>query len=210
MYEASNNLAPLSSWPIHVAVPLLVTGADAPAPTSHTLGKLLSAVATRQDRAAFARLFDYFGPRLKTFFIRGGMNSEMAEELVQEVMLRVWRKAGYYDSRQGAVSTWVFAIARNLRIDFKRRQRDVSLLPSDPIEMPPSIEDELLAAERDERVRIALEKLSPEQQAIIRLSYYIDKSQTEIADELGIPLGTVKSRIRLAMNRLRAMLGDST
>ncbi|MCO5063504.1 MAG: sigma-70 family RNA polymerase sigma factor [Rhizobiaceae bacterium] len=178
-------------------------------PTMETHEKLLLAVASRQDRDAFAALFGHFGPRLKTYFTQGGTSLEMAEELVQETMLRVWRKAGYYDPRRAAVSTWVFTIARNLRIDFKRRQRDPALLPPEPDNLPPSIEDELLASERDENVRRALAKLSPEQQQIIRLSYYIDKSQTEIANELGIPLGTVKSRIRLAMNRLRAVLGEN-
>lgn len=211
MHEALNHVAVRSLWPVPIGRQLVVTNREEGESlylTAEVLEKLLVAVATRQDRDAFGSLFGHFGPRMKTFFRRGGMSPEMAEELVQETMLRVWRKASHYDPGRAAVSTWIFTIARNLRIDFNRRQRDPSLLPSDPVDVPPSIEDELLAAERDENVRLALAKLSPEQQAIIRLSYYIEKSQTEIASELGIPLGTVKSRIRLAMNRLRAVLDE--
>lgn len=186
-------------------------GGDAlPYPAADELADLVAAVAMRRDREAFAVLFRHFGPRLKSFFMRGGMSSGLAEDLVQETMLSLWRKASYYDPARAAVATWVFTIARNLRIDHLRRQRNAVDLPADPEEAPPSLEDELLGAERDLRVRRALAGLSAEQQTIIRLSYYSEKSQSEIAGELGIPLGTVKSRTRLAMNRLRALLEDET
>jgi len=181
-----------------------------PVPPAQELARLVQAVAARGDREAFAALFRHFGPRLKTFFMRGSMSSGLAEDLVQETMLSVWRKASYYDPARAGAGTWVFTIARNLRIDHLRRQRNPADLPSDPPVMPPSLEEELIGVEREERVREALAGLSAEQQAIIRLSYYSEKSQSEIAGELGIPLGTVKSRTRLAMNRLRALLEDET
>lgn len=179
-------------------------------PAADELAHLVTAVADRRDREAFAALFRHFGPRLKTFFMRGGMSAGLAEDLVQETMLTLWRKASYFDAARAGVGTWVFTIARNLRIDHLRRQRNPAALPPDPEEKPPSLEDDLLGAERDARVRLALAALSSEQAAIIRLSYYSDKSQSEIAGELGIPIGTVKSRTRLAMNRLRALLDDET
>ncbi|TYR30647.1 sigma-70 family RNA polymerase sigma factor [Mesorhizobium microcysteis] len=183
-------------------------GEGLPVPPADELARFVIAVATNRDRNAFAALFRHFGPRLKTFFMRGSMSAGLAEDLVQETMLSVWRKASYFDPGRAGVATWVFTIARNLRIDHLRRQRNPADLPPDPEEEPQTLEDALLGAERDLRVRKALSGLSPDQQTIIRLAYYSEKSQTEIASELGIPLGTVKSRARLAMNRLRALLED--
>ena len=179
-------------------------------PTPEELAGLLASVARDRDRQAFALLFRHFGPRLKTFFMRWSVSSGVAEDLVQETMLNVWRKASYFDPARAGVATWIFTVARNIRIDHLRRQRDPSTLPPDPEEAPETVEDGLLGAERDAQVRHALTSLSTEQQTIIRLSYFSEKSQTEIADELGIPLGTVKSRTRLAMNRLRALLEDQS
>ncbi|HEV7322202.1 MAG TPA: sigma-70 family RNA polymerase sigma factor [Ensifer sp.] len=178
------------------------------APTADEQVGLLAAVANDRDRHAFAALFRHFGPRLKSYFMRWTVSSGVADDLVQEAMLNVWRRASYFDPERAGVATWIFTIARNVRIDYLRRQRDPSALPVDPEEPPASVEDLLVGAERDARVRDALVALSTDQQTIIRLSYFSEKSQTEIADELQIPLGTVKSRIRLAINRLRALLED--
>lgn len=177
-------------------------------PSPDALVEMMIQVAQGRDRQAFALLFRYFGPKLKTFFLRWTMSSLAAEDLVQETMLTVWRKASYFDADRAGVATWIFTVARNIRIDHLRRQRDPSALPPDPEDASGTVEDGMLGAERDAAVRSALTALSPEQQTIIRLSYFSEKSQTEIADELGIPLGTVKSRTRLAMNRLRGLLED--
>lgn len=182
------------------------TGEELPAPMAYELAQLVEAVGAGRDRAAFAALFRHFGPRLKAFFMQGGMTAGVAEELSQETMLSVWRKASSFDAGRAGAATWVFAIARNLRIDHWRRLRDPAAPAPDPRETPPSLEEAVLGMERDLRVRRALSGLSPEQETVIRLSYYGDKSQSEIAGELGIPLGTVKSRVRLAMDRLRALL----
>lgn len=211
MHEASNHvIARNFAIPPFRRMELVSMGGSLPDAAAARLAELVVAVASTRDRKAFADLFRHFGPRLKTFFMRGGMPEGLAEDLMQETMLSVWRKASYFDAARAGVATWVFTIARNLRIDHLRRQRNPADLPHEPEEMPPSIENVLLDAERDLRVRNALADLSPEQQTIIRLSYYSEKSQTEIAGELGIPLGTVKSRTRLAMTHLRALLEDRT
>lgn len=211
MHEASNHVITRNfAIPLFSRLGLVSMGGRLPDAAAARLAELVVAVASRRDREAFADLFRHFGPRLKTFFMRGGMPDGLAEDLMQETMLLVWRKASYFDPARAGVATWVFTIARNLRIDHLRRQRNPADLPHEPEEMPPSIENVLLDTERDLRVRNALADLSPEQQTIIRLSYYSEKSQTEIAGELGIPLGTVKSRTRLAMNHLRALLEDRT
>lgn len=182
-------------------------------PTAEDLARALRAVASGRDRAAFALLFNFFAPRIKAFLMRSGMAAPAAEELAQETMLAVWKKAGYFDPARASASTWIFTIARNLRIDRLRRDgraataRDIAD-PSEEAEEPVTGEAVVIAAEREERVRAALDALSREQAEIVRLSYFGDRPQSEIARELGIPLGTVKSRTRLALNRLRLLLDD--
>lgn len=175
--------------------------------------ELLLDIAAKRDRTAFAAIFGFYAPRLKAFMMRSGMTAPVAEEIVQETMLLVWRKASYFDPRRAGVSTWIYTIARNVRIDRLRREgRPLSVAasfdPSDEPEAPVSGEAAMLVSEREERVRAALSFLSAEQAEIIRLSYFSDKTQTDIANELDIPLGTVKSRVRLALGRLRHVLED--
>jgi RNA polymerase sigma-70 factor (ECF subfamily) len=185
---------------------------DAP-PSADEQCQLIQAVATARDRSAFAELFTHFAPRVKSFLMRSGLPDTVAEEVTQETMLVMWRKASYFDPSRAGLSTWIFTIARNQRIDRLRRgrvQTTSSLFdPSDEQDAPLSGEDITIAAEREQQVRTALGTLSDEQATIVRLSYFSEKPHAEIARELGIPLGTVKSRIRLALNRLRSLLdGD--
>jgi RNA polymerase sigma-70 factor (ECF subfamily) len=183
-------------------------------PSPKELACLIDAVARGQDRNAFARLFAYFAPRVKGFLMRSGLSDSEAEELTQEVMIAVWRKASYFDPSRAGASTWVFTIARNQRIDRLRRTRSRTenyfFDPSDESDSPPSSEDIAITAEREEEVRKAMGYLSSEQAAIVRLSFFAEKPHVEIARELGIPLGTVKSRVRLALNRLRTLLDRDT
>lgn len=172
--------------------------------------ELIVAVAARQDRAAFSALFEHFAPRVKSYLTRSGASAESAEELAQETLLAVWRKASFFDPARGSASTWIFTIARNLRSDALRRERHPEALARELDEpSPPRPADAVLAAaERELRVREAMKSLSPEQAAVVRLSFYDEKAHAAIASELDLPLGTVKSRLRLAMNRMRSLLGE--
>jgi RNA polymerase sigma-70 factor (ECF subfamily) len=169
----------------------------------------ITAIARDRDRAQFAALFAHFGPRLKSYFLRLGTAPGAADDLVQETLLAVWRKADRYDPGRAAASTWIFTIARNLRIDMHRRQRG-PLLPEnlDGGEPVPQPGDHLLSAERETRVRAALSVLPPDQAAVIRMAFFEERSHSQISEALGIPLGTVKSRVRLAMTRLRDAVGE--
>jgi len=173
------------------------------------LEDLIARVAGGRDRAAFSLLFDHFAPRLKAFLLRQGAGSA-AEELVQEAMLTVWRRAESFDPRQATASTWIFTIARNKRIDLLRRERRPELDPNDPMLVPENESAERSLADRQEAtlVRRAMEQLPPEQATLVRMAYFEDKVHTAIADETGLPLGTVKSRLRLALQRLARLLKE--
>jgi RNA polymerase sigma-70 factor (ECF subfamily) len=167
------------------------------------------AVGARRDRAAFAALFRHFAPRVKSYVMRLGASAELAEEIAQETLLTVWRRAEAYDPAKAAASTWIFTIARNLRID--RARRDNRPPPEeDPSDVsPPPAPDTILSAVQDEaRVTQALEILSRDQAQVINLAFFGGKPHSEIAADLGLPLGTVKSRLRLAMARLRSALDE--
>ena len=171
---------------------------------------LIAAIAARSDRGAFAELFGYFAPRVKSYMLRLGADPRLAEELAQETFLTVWRRAASFDPSKAAASTWIFTIARNLRIDALRRRRrgepNEDLWESAPDEPTP---DTLVAAIQSEaRVRTALQALPKDQAEVVRLSFFSEKPHAAIAEQLGLPLGTVKSRLRLAMQRLRDLLGD--
>jgi len=173
--------------------------------------RLITAIAQTSDRQAFATLFNYFFPRVKAYLMRLGTPANVAEELAQETMLRVWRKAAYYAPESGGASTWVFVIARNLRIDRLRGEEPVApvaLDPSDQPNEPLTGESAILATERAAQMREALRSLSVEQAQIVRLFFFEERPHSEIAKLLSIPLGTVKSRVRLAIERLRTQLKD--
>ena len=171
--------------------------------------RLLAAVAERHDRAAFLALFNHFAPRIKGYMKKLGTPESLADELAQDVMFTVWRKAESYDPAKSAVSSWVFAIARNLRIDALRRERRRVLDPNEPLLAPtpaPLPDEQLRSAQQDRRVRALLDNLPREQAAVVNLAFYHGKSHGEIAAHLAIPLGTVKSRMRLAFQHLRDAL----
>jgi RNA polymerase sigma-70 factor, ECF subfamily len=170
---------------------------------------LLRSIALNGDRAAFAKLFGHFAPRVKGFLMRYGLPEVLSEDLAQETMLTVWRKAGLFDPARAGVSTWIFTIARNKRTDRLRRDRGAATArfdASDEMEDCGSSEEFAIAAETAEQVRTAMAALPDNQAEIVRLSFFAEKPHAEIAQELGIPLGTVKSRARLALARLRDLL----
>lgn len=175
------------------------------------LNDLVRRVASERDRAAFADLFSLMAPRVKTYLMRKGATPEVAEDVAQETMLTVWRKASYFDPSRANAMTWIFTIARNLRIDGQRRKVESDAISPDMTEMAsglPTPEEQVLTASREERVRKALGALSREQEAIVKLSFFREHPHGEIARELGLPLGTVKSRLRLALARLRKLLDE--
>ena len=170
---------------------------------------LIVKVAEDRSKAAFVELFDHFAPRLKGYLMKQGADDAIAEEIAQDVMVTLWRKADLFDPQKSSASTWLYRIARNRRIDRLRRQKTAELDPEEPALQPsplPDVADEMDARLREERVRLALEKLPDEQKEVVRLAFFIGQSHSEIADSTGLPLGTVKSRIRLAFGRLRQLI----
>jgi RNA polymerase sigma-70 factor (ECF subfamily) len=175
-------------------------------------GARIAAIASRGDRGAFAELFAFFAPRVKAYLQRTGTGEAQAEELAQETMLAVWRKAGLFDPGSASAATWLFTIARNLRIDALRRERRGGAIRVDEVEAEFTVDGEplpdqrLLTEEAERRVRAALKKLPADQLRVIEMSFFEGRPHGEIAGALDIPLGTVKSRVRLAMARLRGQL----
>lgn len=180
-------------------------------PTAEQLLELMAAVRSQRDRDAFAELFLYFAPRVKSYLRSMKVEEKLAEDLAQEVLLTVWRRADQYDPRQAALSTWIFTIARNRRIDEVRRERRPEIDLNDPALVPdgPTAPDRVYDATQVAlRVQSAIETLPPEQAVLLRSSFFEEKTHSELAAELLLPLGTVKSRLRLAMTKLRSVLED--
>jgi RNA polymerase sigma-70 factor, ECF subfamily len=174
---------------------------------------LLSRIALGRDRDAFAQLFDLYGPRVKSFMMRKGASPEQAEDLVQETMISVWSKAGMYVAERGSVTTWIFTIARNLRIDRLRREKTSLFTDLDDYDAESedvAQDDALGRLQEDSQVARALAQIPSEQRELLILSYVEDLPQSEIAARLQIPLGTVKSRMRLAYRRMRKLLETLT
>jgi RNA polymerase sigma factor (sigma-70 family) len=168
---------------------------------------LVLRVRDDQDRAAFAALFRHFAPRVKAFLMKSGADATLAEECAQDVMATLWQKAHLFDPSRASVATWVFTIARNRRIDALRKARrpEPEELPWGP--EPEPDQAEVLEAQQDtERLGAALAQLPDKQRALIERAFYGDLSHSEIAAETGLPLGTIKSRIRLALDRLRQQM----
>ncbi len=171
---------------------------------------LLVAIAGARDKQLFAKLFDYYAPRIKAYLMRRGTSAAAAEELAQETMLIVWRRAASFDPAKASAATWIYTIVRNLRIDAHRKTlhpldtNDPAFLPEPQLAPDAILHNDQLEA----RVREALRQLPEEQAVVVKLSFFEDKPHGEIAEQLSLPLGTVKSRLRLAMRRLQPLLGD--
>lgn len=189
------------------SVSLDMTGSD---PTERDrLADCVEQIASARSRAAFSEVFEYFAPRLKSYLIRLGSEASSAEEIMQDVMLNVWRKAEQYDRRQASVSTWIFRIARNRRIDTLRRFNKPDLDAEDPMLQPAESEQPDITVNRaqiEAQVRTAMDTLPEEQIILLKAAFYEGLSHSEIAKKFDLPLGTVKSRIRLAFLRLRGTL----
>jgi RNA polymerase sigma-70 factor (ECF subfamily) len=174
----------------------------------------LLAVAERRDLEAFRRLFAFYAPRIKAYLRRQGAEDALAEDLTQEAMLSIWRRAHQFDRTRAALSTWIFTIARNKRIDALRRDRRPELdgdelmmvEEADPAPRGDAVAE---AAQMKRIIARAVEQLPDEQAELLRIFYYEEKPHSVIAEELGLPLGTVKSRLRLALAKLRVALSGS-
>jgi len=180
-----------------------------PSSESSHFASLIESIAENQDRDAFAELFAHYAPRVKGYLMRLGASNGQAEEVTQEAMLSVWNKAHLFVRKKAAASTWIFTIARNRRIDILRRQKYPELDANDPLlagEPPTQPDDELIESRKGEEVRAALETLPEEQRELVRLAFYSGWSHAKLAAQTNLPLGTVKSRLRLAFNRLRDKL----
>jgi RNA polymerase sigma-70 factor, ECF subfamily len=192
------------------------SAADAPRrgirPASHQImADLLQRIAESGDAEAFNELFQSFAPRVKSYMIRQGADPTTAEELAQETLLMVWRKAGLYSGDKGSASTWIFTIARNLRIDRLRREVAWQELPEGHNEIvsdDPTPETIVSDRERQARTQAALANLPQEQRDVVALSYLEGLSHSEIAERMKLPLGTVKSRMRLAYQKIREAVED--
>lgn len=179
-------------------------GAGEPSPAD-----LIRGIAASRDREAFAALFRRFAPQVKRYLLARGAGGSEAEELTQEVMLTVWRRADSFDPTRATASTWIFAIARNRWIDTMRQRRPRIDQDSDPALIAATAErpePHLDASERRSRIEEALGGLPEEQAEIVRAAYFEDKSLSTMAAEKNLPLGTVKSRHRLALGRLREVI----
>ncbi|BDX00920.1 RNA polymerase sigma factor [Maricaulis maris] len=179
---------------------------------SRKLSDLLVQVGQSRDRAAFRVLFDHFAPRIRAFLLNRRLTPALADDLTQDVMLAIWRRASGYDPAKAGASTWIYTIARNQHIDhFRKVQRASRMDETDPSLQPvptPAADDLFEQAEAADTVGLALQTLSPDQRQVVDMAFTEGLSHSEIAERLELPLGTVKSRIRLAMGKLKTTLGD--
>lgn len=176
------------------------------------MSNLLTKIAEERSDVAFQKLYSQYAPRVKTYMMKQGADPALAEELAQETLLTVWRKASQYSPDRGTAAAWIFTIARNLRIDKLRKDVRWQSLPDDQAEAIPSEaagQDEMvLISQRRVRVQAALADLPPDQRAVVTLAYIEGLSHSEIAEKLMTPIGTIKSRMRLAYQKVRDALED--
>ncbi len=198
---------PPAGYHARVATCQDVVGRDLSEIPSQTLSDQtvwMLAVRDDRDKQAFAQLFDFFAPRLKGFIMRSGASSAEAEDIVQDVMLSVWRKAASFDPHRAQVSSWVYQIARNRQVDVLRKTRRP--VPEELTQETATEVDsvQIIALEQEaSKLRDALSTLSEDQREMVEKAYLGELSHSEIQAETGLPLGTIKSRIRLGLERLR-------
>ncbi len=179
--------------------------------TGPSAESLIISVGKEKDRDAFRVLHSRFSPKILGFVRRLGTDQELAEEIVQETFVNLWRKAHLFDPEKASASTWLYAIARNARVDHLRKSIRPALDPDDPALVPDpeaSAFSHVSRVEEAALLRAAMADLPGEQQEVLRLSFLDERSHASVAEELGIPLGTVKSRIRLAIGHMRSVLGE--
>ena len=172
----------------------------------------MKAVAEARDRTAFADLYAHFAPRIKAYMMKRGCDAAGAEELTQMCLVAVWEKAALYRQDKASAATWIFTIARNLHLDTIRKAGRPEPDPNDHFFVPDADkppDDQIAESQRAARLRTAMAALSADQQEVLHLSFYEEMSHGDIAETLGLPLGTVKSRLRLAFRRIRNDLRET-
>ncbi len=177
-------------------------------PQTDQLKGILVNLARHRDKRLFLKLYDHFAPRLKHYLIKQGATGEQSEEILQEAMLSVWKNCDRYDPGQSAVSTWIFRIARNQWIDYLRKNKpqllaSIDLYPEQTVDLPEYHADQ-------KQLKAALDSLPANQTQLVFKAYYEGKSHREIANDLDIPLGSVKSGLRLAFRKLRSYMGGES
>tara|TARA_Y100000817_G_C16821278_1_gene529003 strand:- start:427 stop:960 length:534 start_codon:yes stop_codon:yes gene_type:complete len=172
------------------------------------LSELMVKVKNDRDQIAFSNLFDFLAPKLKGYFIQNGLSADNSEELTQEVMSIIWSKSDRYDSSKSAVTTWVYTIARNKKVDFFRKSAKINVNDDDIREFlyENGDEDKLSIKEAAEQVNRINKELNQDQRKMIKMNFFENKSHKKIAEELEIPLGTVKSRIRNILIKMQRLL----
>lgn len=197
---------------LQLATPTRPSGRGLERSARRAMPDLLSLIATDRSEGAFRSLFEEYGPRVRNFMLKQGADPETAEELAQETLFTVWRKAELYSASKGSATTWIYTIARNLRIDHIRRRRVWQELTEEHTATLPSGDapaDEVVdERQRQARIQAVLKGLPPEQVEVVMLAFVEGLAHGEIAERLHLPLGTVKSRIRLAYQKLRTALED--
>tara|TARA_B100000965_G_scaffold29899_1_gene22159 strand:- start:4899 stop:5507 length:609 start_codon:yes stop_codon:yes gene_type:complete len=169
----------------------------------------LAKIAEKQDIDSFKKIFDYFSPRLKSFLMKSGAEEAIAEEIIQETMTIIWTKADYYDPKVASPSTWIYTIARNKKIDILRKSRKAILEDIDTAVLPPvesKADENIEHDQKFEMIAKYLDDLPSDQLNLLKMNFFEEKSHGEIAEITNIPLGTVKSRIRLALEKIRGKL----
>ena len=182
---------------------------DDPRPKAAEFATCIRQIANDRNEAAFEILFRYFAPRIKSYCLKLGSDASGAEEITQEAMVSIWRNAAQFDPSKASPSTWIFTIARNLTIDRFRKTRRPQFDPNDPALVPegePTPDRLIEQTEKQENVRKIMDTLSANERAVLMLSFYENLSHGDISKQLHIPLGTVKSRIRLAFTKIRSTL----
>ncbi|MBC8718574.1 sigma-70 family RNA polymerase sigma factor [Ochrobactrum sp. Marseille-Q0166] len=177
-----------------------------------SLEELMLAVSSRRDVDAFEVIFKHFAPRVKAYMAKLSADTQTAEELMQETMITVWNKADQFDFSKGALSTWIFTIARNQRVDALRRARRPEFDPTDPAFVPDEEQPadmRIVDRQSASQLRAAMADLPKEQSTLLELAYFEESTHSAIAKKLNLPIGTVKSRLRLAFSKLRAALEHS-
>ena len=177
--------------------------------TANPFVAAILSIAESQDIGSFKKIFEYFSPRLKSFLMKSGAEENIAEEIIQETMTIIWTKADYYDPKVASPSTWIYTIARNKKIDILRKSRKAILEDIETAVLPaiePKTEENIEHDQKFDMIAQHLDALPKDQLDLLKMNFFEEKSHGEISELTGIPLGTVKSRIRLALEKIRGKL----